>query len=252
MICKNCGASAEGKYCNQCGQKLGLGRMSMHELAHDAWHGVTHTDKGILKLLKDLTIRPRAFYQEYFSGKRKTYFNPVMFFLLMAGLVVLLYPFVFDYEDKITHENNEFGRILFHLAKYRVLALLPFQIGLTWLFYHKRFNLAEIIVFWLFVMGWLQALHVLIIPLYFPLIHHKSVIDNLYTIISFVLMVWQGLMFTQKINLKNILSWLIIVNIVYVIEYFFQVVLIFDWNFLQTNTEGWKSIWDVIKARYHW
>lgn len=79
MICNNCGANAEGKYCSNCGQKLGVGRVTVHELAHDTWHGVTHTDKGVLKLFKDLTIRPRTFFQEYLKGKRKTYFSPVVF-----------------------------------------------------------------------------------------------------------------------------------------------------------------------------
>jgi hypothetical protein len=252
MICNNCGNNNEGKYCNQCGQKLGIGKITMHDLWHDAWHGITHTDKGVLRLLKDLTIHPRAVYENYFKGKRKTYFSPVIFFLLSAGLLAVLYPYVFDYEDYVIKKYNEYGRTLFHLTKFRALVLLPFQIILTWLFYRKKFNLGEIIIFWLFTMGWIHAFRILFLPLYFPLIDYKSEIDNTFTILSFLMMIWQGLMLMKKISWKDVLIWIFIVNTVYLADFFFQVYLIFGFDVFSLNKFGWTTIWDIILSRYTW
>src|SRR5258708_3168998 len=99
-ICANCGTAINGKYCYECGQKAHIGRLSMHELFHEIWHGLTHTDKGILKLIKDLCFHPKSVYENYFKGHRKSYFSPVLFFLVTAGLLAYLYGFVYDYEDK--------------------------------------------------------------------------------------------------------------------------------------------------------
>lgn len=152
----------------------------------------------------------------------------------------------------MTGQYNEFGRILFHMTKFRALVLLPVQVGLTWLFYHKRFNLAEITVFWLFTMGWIQTIHLVFMPLYFPLIHYKHTIDNFYTISAYLLMFWQGMMLMKTIRWQDVLYWLIIVNIVYLIDFFFQVYLIFGFDVLQHNSYGWGTVWDIIKTRYQW
>jgi hypothetical protein len=92
-------------------------------------------------------------YTSYFSGKRKTYFSPVMFFLIMAGLVVVLGEKLWDFEDYITGRNDEFGRILHRYEKIRFVIFIPLISLLTWLFFYKRYNLAESITFWFFCMG---------------------------------------------------------------------------------------------------
>ena len=58
MICNNCKTLFEGKFCSNCGQKSSVGELKMHDLLHEFWHSVTHTDKGILKLIKDLFLHP--------------------------------------------------------------------------------------------------------------------------------------------------------------------------------------------------
>jgi len=78
--CKNCKTNFKGKFCYNCGQKASVGELSMKELLHEGWHSFTHTDKGILKLIKDLTLHPKTVYLNYFNGQRKKYFSPVTFF----------------------------------------------------------------------------------------------------------------------------------------------------------------------------
>ncbi len=90
--CLNCGTTIQPaqNFCPQCGQKTGTHRISLHEITHDAVHYFTHADKGIFHLLKALATRPGKVAQEYIDGRRKTYFKPLNFFLIVAGIVVFM------------------------------------------------------------------------------------------------------------------------------------------------------------------
>src|SRR5690606_19984201 len=90
--CLNCNKNlhADAAYCAWCGQKANTHRLSFHELSHDAVHYVTHADKSIFKLLKELAKRPGIVAQEYIAGKRQKHFRPLNFFLIVAGIVVFM------------------------------------------------------------------------------------------------------------------------------------------------------------------
>ena len=72
--CKNCNNSFVGKFCNNCGQKASVGELTLKDILHETWHSITHTDNGILRLLKDLFFHPKSVYLNYFAGQRKKYF----------------------------------------------------------------------------------------------------------------------------------------------------------------------------------
>lgn len=90
--CLNCGTAIEPghHFCPQCGQKADTHRISLHEITHDAIHYFTHADKGIFHLIKALAAHPGKVASEYIAGKRKTYFKPLNFFLIVAGIVVFM------------------------------------------------------------------------------------------------------------------------------------------------------------------
>lgn len=161
QTCNNCQTIFEGKYCKHCGQKASIGRLDIHTIWHELTHAITHADKGVLKLTKDLLISPKEVYLGYFSGKRKTYFSPVMFFLIMIGLVVFLGEKLWDWEDFITQRNDEFGRILHRYEKVRFIIFIPFISLISWIFFYKKYNLAECITFWFFCLGIISFLGIL-------------------------------------------------------------------------------------------
>lgn len=74
--CKNCGTAFEGKFCPNCSQKAATHRLTLGHFIHETTHALTHTDKGILLLIKELFVRPGIVAREYVEGKRKKYFNP--------------------------------------------------------------------------------------------------------------------------------------------------------------------------------
>lgn len=89
--CLNCEVvlHKEEKFCPNCGQTTHTHRFTLVHFFHEVFHAFTHTDKGIFYLLKELAIRPGVVAREYISGKRKKYFNPFTFFLILAALYVL-------------------------------------------------------------------------------------------------------------------------------------------------------------------
>ena len=223
MICNNCKTPFERNFCSNCGQKSSVGELKMHDLFHELWHSITHTDKGILKLIKDLFAHPKKVYFGYFSGKRKTYFSPVTFFLITATVLLLIGNKIYDYEDYVRLANNpngynEMGRYVFDMTKFKTLILLPFHVLILWSFYHKRFNLAKIIVFFLYFHGLIFVLQILVSPIYFILILHKDLLDNIVSIITLIVLYWHlNLVFGIK-NYKTYLINFIILNMFYIIN----------------------------------
>ncbi len=253
MICTNCKTSFEGNFCFNCGQKSSVRELKMHDLFHELWHSLTHTDKGILKLIKDLFIHPKKVYFGYFSGKRKTYFSPVTFFLITATILLLIGNKIYDYEDYVRSANNpngfnEMGRFVFEMTKFKTLILLPFQVLLTWFFYHKRFNLAKIIVFFLYFHGLIFVIQILLSPIYFIFILKKELLDNFVSIISYILLFWH---LNSIFGLKKWKTYLInffVLNLFYILNYLITFYLIYgEGLFEQTNT---KNIFGFIIELY--
>jgi hypothetical protein len=166
----------------------------MHALVHEFWHGFTHTDKGVIRLWLDLLLRPRKTYQDYFNGHRKSYFSPVVFFLVSFGIYIYLDLKVFEYQDYTSflrqHQavNNEFGRYVQEHAKTIALLLLPVKALLSWAFFFRRRNLAECFVFWLFCTGFINTILVLLTPLRLALIAKKDTLDNWLDILVILIM----------------------------------------------------------------
>lgn len=247
ISCKNCHTSFVGKFCNNCGQNANVGSLTMHDIVHETWHAMTHTDSGILKLLKDLLMRPKSVYLNYFSGQRKTYFSPVTFFLITAAILLILGVKVFDYEDYRLKTFNEFGRYALMVTKFKTLLLLPIEVLATWSLFHKQYNLAKHIVFWLYLNGFLFAIKIVLIPIYFPFIAHKSFIDDAIQIIqSLVMLIHLILVFRNK-KWFNMILILLLANFIFVCNYILTAYLLFENNlFVQTRTSNLFEL--IIKA----
>ena len=88
--CPNCEAHLEPgyKFCPSCGQDTHLHRLSLGHIGHELVHFFTHADKGIFYLIRMLALNPGRVAREYVGGKRKRYFPPLSFFLIVAGVLV--------------------------------------------------------------------------------------------------------------------------------------------------------------------
>ena len=154
------------KFCPQCGQSRNVHRFTMANFFHEGFHAVTHTDKGIFHLLKSLATKPGTTAREYIAGKRKKYFSPFTFFLILMTIFVLSNTY-FLKEVKLiepsakvlqripTEEGKKkyiatIGRVNSSQSFFRkhgnIVAMIavPVISLFTWLFFRrKKFNYAE-------------------------------------------------------------------------------------------------------------
>lgn len=250
IICKNCNTRFQDKYCSNCGQKATVTELSMKELLHETWHSVTHTDKGILRLLKDLTLTPKSVYLNYFAGQRKKYFSPVTFFLITAAIVIFMGLKIFDYEDYKIKMFNEYGRFVLSETKFISLLLLPIQILLTTLLFPRQFNLAKNIVFWLYVNGLIFSFQILMTPFYFMFIRQKLLLDNIIELSGFFIIFYHLLLLFGNKKWFNILICFVIVNIILVAKYTLAIYLLFG-NKLMVQTHS-RNVFEFIIGAYKW
>ena len=107
--CLNCGSSlgVTQEFCAACGQKAATHRLNLHEIIHDALHHLTHADKSILSLFKQLVVRPGVVAREYIGGKRVKYFKPVNFFLIVGGILVFMTTYFHMANDTAIREIEQ-------------------------------------------------------------------------------------------------------------------------------------------------
>jgi hypothetical protein len=166
--CPNCAAALKPSqhFCGQCGQKAPTHRITVGHFLHEFFHAFTHTDKGIFHLLKSLTLRPGATAKEYIRGKRKSYFSPFTFFLIIMAVYVLADAFFLKTPPArepdaqvLAHIPTEAGRqkyvvmmergnkvseFMAHKANLVAMVAVPLVAFITWLFFFRRgYNYAE-------------------------------------------------------------------------------------------------------------
>ena len=151
ITCKNCSNKFNGKYCNQCGERV----YTEHDkkLAHafeEVFHFITHLDSKFLKTLKYTLIQPGLVSREYCEGKRKKYYKPVSLFLI--GVVIyLLFPLLQGLN--ISFSNHINNNNVFHIHYSRDWALHKMQThhlteqGLAEKFNHLSPKFAKILLF---------------------------------------------------------------------------------------------------------
>lgn len=169
--CLNCGAllAYTDKFCAACGQKTNTHRLTIKHLLHEFFHAVTHADKGIINLIRQLATQPYKVATEYVEGKRKKYFNPMTFFLLCIGFFIFMNNIIKPYgepakpDPKILAQlPSEASRQMYITAITRstnattflakntnnlAMVAVPFYAFLIWLFFKKRGrNFSEIML----------------------------------------------------------------------------------------------------------
>ncbi len=87
--CQNCASALapEQSYCGSCGQKCDVGRLTIKQLSHDLLHALIHVDRSVLSLLWPLLVRPGWVARDYVAGRRKRYFGPLAWLVVVVGLV---------------------------------------------------------------------------------------------------------------------------------------------------------------------
>jgi hypothetical protein len=218
ILCRNCNQSFSEEYqhCPHCGQKANLQRLTLHNIFHDFVHAFTHFDKGILLLLRYLTIRPGKIPREYVDGKRKKYFNPFSFLVLMVGvaffLVLKFESLAFRHED-LASANTEILHFSFKYFNIFIFLMAPVNALLSWLLFRKyKFFYAEYLVLWAYLTGQQMFYYCLFIVL--ALIPPSLTVTG--TVVGILMSIWfvfALIQFHQQKSLANVVKAIIVVII---------------------------------------
>ena len=151
--CLNCGNTIKGKYCTQCGQSTSIGRITFKETV-SSFLTIAFAFEGQLWLtIRLLITNPGKLFREYIAGKRKAYYKPVAFFILITAAYLILRAWIDfnpladesvknDLEDltAISAKNGEVFRLMSANIN-NILFLLVFSIAfMLKLFFRKRYN----------------------------------------------------------------------------------------------------------------
>ncbi|MDB5230904.1 MAG: hypothetical protein JWN76_1709 [Chitinophagaceae bacterium] len=92
-VCKSCGNNFEGKYCNNCGEKVYTEKdKSLLHLFKEFFHFISHFEGNFFTTLKTVLFNPGQLSMDFCSGVRKKYFKPLSYFLLLI-IFYLLFPY---------------------------------------------------------------------------------------------------------------------------------------------------------------
>ncbi|TRX57558.1 DUF3667 domain-containing protein [Fulvivirga sp. M361] len=166
--CINCNSEVSGSYCQTCGQKSGINRLTWRTLFNELQQRLFGFDNKLIRTIRDLTLRPEKVIQSTLIGIRVNYVGPVGYYFLMLTIYVLLASMLdvdlskmmsdvnrsFNQED-LSARQEQFSQDLMHVItnNFRIFSffMLPLYIVSNRLLYRKSdLNFVEhsVIVFY--------------------------------------------------------------------------------------------------------
>lgn len=222
--CRNCESVTQGSYCNNCGQRATIHKVTFKETFKDFIDAVFSVNSPLMLTLKLLIINPGKLFREYLEGKRKTYYKPVPFFILIT-LVFVLVKALLNYDPMgniAVVESQNFKESLIRnagifMAKNinNIIFTFVFTFALVVkLFFFKKHTFAEYLSISFYVIGIYMLVTIILM---FGLQHANPQYKMTPFILMFFYVIYALLSFFQK---KSIIT---IIKIVFI--YFISILL---------------------------
>ncbi len=162
--CKSCGITGAGDYCENCGERLLIKRLTFKGLIHEVFHYFTHFDKGFPYTLKKLITAPGHMQREYVEGVRGKYQKPFsMFFICGTVAALCLYWINMSIVKYLDAGDSQEAEFFHQYWVFLQVVMLPVYTLITYLFFREsRLNYAEIMVFQLYLFSFFFLLLVVI------------------------------------------------------------------------------------------
>ncbi len=232
--CKHCQHKFKGNYCNKCGQKVLKKRLDIRFLLTDLLDKVFNIKGGLVASTIALAKNPAAVSKQYIYGNTKQYFNPFKYLLLFTAIITFLAVNVGaglelntpELQDTLQEESNTISlRFIDGLnafsEKHRsivFLLALPFYALLSFfLFKTPPYNFAEHLIFYTYILGFLNFLLLLFLPLISLVGYYGIYVSLVFSILSIIYFVAAILRFFNgkrwQLILKGFLTFVITDNI---------------------------------------
>ncbi len=105
-LCKNCGYTFSGNYCNHCAQSKDTRRFNFRSGILHALGGLSNIDRGFGYTLIELLSRPGYMINDFIAGKRVRYFRPFQTLFVLAAVYILMVQFI----DPDALKKNDAGK----------------------------------------------------------------------------------------------------------------------------------------------
>lgn len=185
MNCKNCELHLEENtnYCSDCGAKVIRNRLTIRNLFEHITETFFNYDNKLLRTLRDLTVRPQIVIDDYVSGVRMRYVNPISLFALVLTIsgisLFILQKFYADaldlrpimeqsgiYTEEMLDQLDESTGSVMEYSSLIYSAMVPvFALISALIFYDKRYNLTEHVIIYLYSMSILSLFSVVTMQL---------------------------------------------------------------------------------------
>ncbi len=233
--CKNCGAKTHGRYCETCGQRTAVSKVTFRETFNDLADSLFSIQAPLLTTLKLLVINPGKLFSEYLEGRRKKYYRPVTFFILMTVVYLIVRglikydPFgsnLLNVDDPTSTQLLTQARnyMLLHIDKLLFAFVLSLGIFLKLFFYKKR-AFAEFLAISFYLLGFYTLLTIFNM---FYIQYIDKTFQGLHIALMFVYFIYAMVSFFKK-------KWFVVIVksiFVYVFSFFFYGFLAFSLSYI--------------------
>ncbi len=90
MKCKNCENEVDGNFCTNCGQNTRVDKLNLPNFLVEISDSIFQLNRGLLYTIKKLFYSPGHTIREFLDGKRKEYFKPLAFVLVLSTVYYLV------------------------------------------------------------------------------------------------------------------------------------------------------------------
>lgn len=233
MICKNCGHSFDGSFCNDCGQSSTVRRIDFKFLIHEIPNSIFHFNRGLFFTIKELSTRPGHTIREFVVGKRIQNYKPISYLLVASALYVIathlmgrntfIADFVSGFTMGMTEQDQSSGsEVINWITKnqtYITLLFIPlFSFASYIAFIKSGYNYFEHLVLNLYITGQ----QMLIYLIFSFVITKDNILMGLPILLGMIYNIWAYFQFFD--NKKNInKALLILMTYIFAIVEFFVI-----------------------------
>ncbi|MEL6562236.1 MAG: DUF3667 domain-containing protein [Bacteroidota bacterium] len=213
-LCLNCGTELIGEFCHNCGQSAKVKRLSLNGAIRDFFSSSLAVEGPFFKTLRGLVINPGKLFREYIAGRRKTYYKPVAFFIMLTAIYIIVRSLI-NYDSfggnppptDVPENRKIFSDASFFMVRNinNILFFLVLSIGVIQkLFFRKEYRLIEYISVGFYISGFYILIGLLNAIISTYIIHINPQINLL---ILLILMIYSFYSLHRRKNLLSIIKY---------------------------------------------
>lgn len=213
--CLNCNAELAGRFCHSCGQNNYYRRLQLKEFFQTFLDSLTSLELAFFRTFAGLSVSPGSVPREYVLGKRRTYTNPLKYYLicmtifLLAGALMPIDKEMLFNEMLLTSPSEEARKFALSFMDFMIdymkltnlFGYLALPFILRGFFRKSGFTFLDNIVWVLFSLG-----HLSFLAIFTHWLMYLGHIQ-LSTLVTFagagIYLVWAGMGYYQQWNLKS-------------------------------------------------